>query len=209
MDERKKPFSKEKKSELVLFHETFTRLHGKLTNFCFYYLRDREESREIVQDVFLKLWEGDYNIEDLHKKSEIDSLLFTITRNKCLDSLRHKKVELKYNEAKREEYLSYAISEHALNDDNSLEFIISKDIENAINKAIKELPDSIRETFMLNRYNQMTYKEIAVHLSISEKTVEYRISRALKDLRSKLSPYNYMLLVILSENVVKSIKETL
>jgi RNA polymerase sigma-70 factor (ECF subfamily) len=105
--------------------------------------------------------------------------------------------------------LSYAISEHALNDDNSLEFIISKDIENAINKAIKELPDSIRETFMLNRYNQMTYKEIAVHLSISEKTVEYRISRALKDLRSKLSPYNYMLLVILSENVVKSIKETL
>lgn len=209
MDNIETPFTKEKKRELVLFHETFQRLHGKLTNFCFYYLRDREESKEIVQEVFLKLWEGDYNLDDLHKKSEVDSLLFTMTRNRCLDSLRHKKVELKYNEAKREEYLKYSISEHALNDDNSLEFLISKDIEHAINRAIKELPDSIRETFMLNRYNQMTYKEIAVHLGISEKTVEYRISCALKELRSKLSPYNYMLLFILSENVVKSIKETL
>ncbi len=138
MHERKKPFSKEKKRELVLFHETFLRLHGKLTNFCFYYLRDREESKEIVQEVFLKFWEGDYNIEKLYKKSEIDSLLFTITRNKCLDSLRHKKVEMKYNDAKREEYLRYAISEQTLSDDNSLEFIISKDIEHAINRSIKE-----------------------------------------------------------------------
>ncbi len=201
MDDRKK--------ELVLFHETFHRLQGKLTNFCFYYLRDKEESKEIVQDVFLKLWEGDYSLENLHKKSEVDSLLFTMTRNKCLDSLRHKKVELKYNEAKREEFLRYSISEYALSDDNSLKFMISKDIEFAINKAIKELPDSIRETFILNRYNQMTYKEIAIHLAISEKTVEYRISCALKELRTKLSPYNYMLLVLLSENVVRSIKETL
>ncbi len=209
MDNIETPFTKEKKRELVLFHETFLRLHGKLTNFCFYYLRDREESKEIVQEVFLKLWEGDYSLENLHRKSEIDSLLFTMTRNRCLDSLRHKKVELKFNEAKRDEFLRYSISEHALNDDNSLEFMISKDIEHAINKAIKELPDTIRETFMLNRYNQMTYKEIATHLSISEKTVEYRISCALKELRTKLSPYNYMLLVILSENVIKSIKETL
>ncbi len=209
MDNIETPFTKEKKKELVLFHETFLRLHGKLTNFCFYYLRDKEESKEIVQDIFLKLWEGDYSLEDLHKRSEVDSLLFTMTRNRCLDVLRHKKVELKFNEAKRDEFLRYSISEHALNDDNSLEFIISKDIEHAINKAIKELPDTIRETFMLNRYNQMTYKEIAVHLGISEKTVEYRISCALKELRSKLSPFNYMLLVILSENVVKSIKETL
>ena len=139
----------------------------------------------------------------------MDSLLFTITRNKWLDSLRHKKVELKYNESKRDEYLRYAISEHALNDDNSLEFIISKDIEHALNKAIKELPESIRETFMLNRYNHMTYKEIAAHLGISEKTVEYRISCALKELRSKLSPYNYMLLVLFSESVIKGIKESI
>lgn len=189
------------KKELSIFHSVFYRLYGKLINFSDYYLSDREAAKEVVQDVFLKFWEGNYDIVKLECSGELDPLLYKMTKNKCLDLIRHKKVELKYNEHKREEYLRNTIFEHSLNDDSSIEFIISKDVENAINKAIKELPKSIRETFLLNRHKQMTYKEIAKCLSISEKTVEYRISCALKELRVKLSPYNYMLFILISDNI--------
>jgi len=189
--------NRENDKELMVFRDTFDRLYGKLYNFSSYYIDNKEEAKEVVQDVFLKLWEGTYDILALDKEKKLDSLLFTMTKNKCLDILKHRKVEQRFSDDKKDEYIRSSINEHALSDDSSLELLISKDTEQAIKKAIMELPESVRETFIMSRYHGLTYKEIASKQYISEKTVEYRISYALKELRVKLSPYCYMILILL------------
>ncbi len=188
--------------ELILFHETFKRLYPKLFNFSSYYIYERDDAREIVQDVFLKLWEGNYDIADLKEKGGLDSLLFTMVKNKSLDYIKHKKVVLRYNENKRDEFIKSSISEYTLSDESSLNFLIDKDIERAISKAISELPKPIQKAFVMSRYHNLTYKEIASQLDISEKTVEYRISFALKELRVKLSPYCYMMLILSMSKII-------
>ncbi len=184
--------------EFVVFRDSFDRLYRKLVNYSSFYISDTEDAKEIVQDVFLKFWEGNFDIIEMEKLSTVDSFLFTVTRNKCLDYLKHKKVVLKFQESKKDEIVRSSIHEHSLSDESSLKFLINKDVKLAIKKAINELPESIKQTFVMNRFKDMTYKEIASYLEISEKTVEYRISAALKELRSKLSPYNYMILLIMS-----------
>lgn len=188
--------NREKESELIIFRDTFTRLYGKLYNFSNYYLSYKEEAKEVVQEVFLKLWEGKYDIILLHEEKKIDSVLFTMTRNKCLDIIKHRKVEHKFSETNRDENIRNSINIHALKDDSSLDFLINNDTEKAIKKAIMELPEYVRETFIMSRYHGLTYKEIATKQSVSERTVEYRISYALKELRVKLSPYYYVMFIL-------------
>ena len=86
-----------KDEELMVFRDTFDRLYGKLYNFSSYYIDNKEEAKEVVQDVFLKLWEGTYDILALDKEKKLDSLLFTMTKNKCLDILKHRKVEQRFS----------------------------------------------------------------------------------------------------------------
>ena len=188
--------NRKKESELIVFRDTFTRLYGKLYNFSNYYLSNKEEAKEVVQDVFLKLWEGNYDIILLSHDKKVDSVLFTMTRNKCLDIIKHRKVKLKFSENSKDESVRNSINIHSLSNESSLELLISSDTEKAIKKAIMELPESIRDTFIMSRYHGLTYKEIATKQSVSERTVEYRISYALKELRVKLSPYYYVMFIL-------------
>ena len=106
----------------------------------------------------------------------LKSLLFTIVRNKCLNTISHIQVKQQVHER-----LYAKFQEQFENPD----FYIGELMALA-SKAIRELPDEYRKAFEMNRFEEMTYNEIAERTGVSPKTIAYRISQALKILRTEL-----------------------
>lgn len=144
------------------------------------------ESEEIVQDVMMWLWE---NRKSLVADMSLKSLLFTIVRNKCLNTISHIQVKQQVHER-----LYAKFQEQFENPD----FYIGELMALA-SKAIRELPDEYRKAFEMNRFEEMTYNEIAERTGVSPKTIAYRISQALKILRTKLKDYITLLVWLLYE----------
>lgn len=143
----------------------------------------RSASEDIVQDFFIKLWE---NRPRLEIKTDIKSYFLRSIHNRCLDYLARQRVrqDHKTNQLK-------SISEEELWEYPLLDF----ELEQRLQKAINELPDGIRETFIMNRFEGLSYQEIAEKENVSVKAIEYRISKALSILRLDLQ--EYLVLVIL------------
>lgn len=142
------------------------------------------ESEEIVQDVMMWLWE---NRKSLVPEMSLKSLLFTIVRNKCLNTISHVQVRQQVHEK------LYAKFQEQFEDPD---FYIGELMALA-SKAIRELPDEYRKAFEMNRFEDMTYNEIAERTGVSPKTIAYRISQALKILRVELKDYVPLLVWLL------------
>ncbi len=143
-------------------------------------------AKEIVQDSFINLWEKRQSI-DISKS--VKSYLTTSIRNKCLNYLRDTK---KFN---TDIILSDVLFQE-VNFEQS-DKLIEKELSNRINNAIDKLPEKCKEIFVLNRFENLKYKEIAVKFNISIKTVETQISKALKHLREKLKDYLVFIIALL------------
>jgi RNA polymerase sigma-70 factor (ECF subfamily) len=151
------------------------------------YVLLEEDAENIVQDVFVMLWE---KRDVLDIKIGLGSYLFTLVKNKCLDFLRHERVGKEFAreyEAKRIalEQFNYAFSS-------------DEDIEKILAAAIHSLPERCREIFIKSRVEGKKYKEIAEELKISVNTVENQMSIALKKLRLILKDYLPLLLFFLN-----------
>ena len=158
------------------------------------------ESEEIVQDVMMWLWE---NRKSLVADMSLKSLLFTIVRNKCLNTISHIQVKQQVHER-----LYAKFQEQFENPDfyiGELMALASKAIRELPDEyrkafeAIRELPDEYRKAFEMNRFEEMTYNEIAERTGVSPKTIAYRISQALKILRTELKDYIPLLVWLLYE----------
>lgn len=120
----------------------------------------------------------------------VKTYLTTTIRNRCLNYLRDNK---KFNK----EILNIeSIHIEAEQADNKLG---EKELKNKINDAISELPEKCREVFILSRYENLKYQQIADTLQISIKTVETQMSKALQHMRERLAEYINALLIIISE----------
>lgn len=161
------------------FADYITALYKKywrqVYNFSRLYLTNQDTAEEVVQDVFIKVWEGrDFMREDDNFKG----LMFIITRNLIFNQHRKNLNEDFYKMtvlAAMED--SYDIEEE----------IEAKNLSEYIDMLINELPPRRREIFNLSRKGNKNYKEIAELLNISEKTVENQISEALKYLRKNIT----------------------
>lgn len=145
-------------------------------------MRDKSTCEDIVQNIFLKLW----NERDaLEIETSLKSYLLRAVRNSCIDFIRHKKI-----------VDNYANAIFALDSDYATEnYVLHSDLNRHLQKAILRLPEKQREAFVLSRFQDMKYKEIAKKLNIAERTVEDRISKALSQLRLELK--DFLLLVII------------
>jgi len=148
-----------------------------LINFAQRYVNDTQTAENIVQDVFVKIWQ---NRENLNPSSNIKSYLYIAARNQSLKHLRHLKI-VRRSEEDVEKFEKIV----ATPEDNYDERVIATSIQ----KAVDRLPEKCRLIFSLNRYNRLTYREIAEIQNISIKTVETQMGRALKFLRSSLSHF--------------------
>ena len=139
-------------------------------------LYDKSMAADLTQNVFLKIWEKH---ETIDPEQNFDAYLFTIARN-----LVYKETENRLLSEKLTESL-----QRQLSDVDSLmeERIDAESLREYINSLIEELPPSRREIFRLSRHEHLSYREIAERLSISEKTVETQVNRALRFLRDRLS----------------------
>jgi RNA polymerase sigma-70 factor (ECF subfamily) len=164
------------------YEEIYNDYFGVIYHLSLQYLHDATIAEEIVQDSFMKLWEIR---ETLNDQFNIHSFLYTITKNNCLNYLRNQKIALKHQENLR--YLEMQFNYEALGKmGNWLEF---EALREKIDLAIAVLPADLQETFRLSRFDELSYKEIAFKQTISVKTVEARVSKALRLLRLELKDY--------------------
>jgi len=169
----------------ILIENLFKKYFAALCVFARQYVYDNDKVKDIVHDVFINIWEKGSLYEN---ESLIKGYLFTSVKNRCFNYLRDNK---KFNKS-GDEAFNY---EGATTDENAIEL---KELNVLINKEIDNLPDKCKEVFILSRYDEMKYAEIAEHLNISVKTVEAHMTKALKILREKLSPHvDFMVLILI------------
>ena len=171
-----------RKGDKKAYEAVYDEFFGVLYHLCLNYLHDDKVSEELVQDTFMKLWEIR---ETLNDQINIRNFLYTITKNNCLNYLRNQKISLKHQENMK--YLEMQFNYEALEKlGNYLQF---EELRNKIDEAISKLPAEVIETFKLSRFEELSYREIADQQGISIKTVEARISKALRILRVELKDY--------------------
>jgi RNA polymerase sigma-70 factor (ECF subfamily) len=166
----------------------------KLVRFSQAYLPSRHEAENVVQDVFLYLWEHPALRTSM---LSIQAFLFTMTKNRCIDFLRKQVRTLECSERiadiqeKEWELKLYSIQQL---DESRFS---TDELETVLRKAIDSLPERCRTIFILSRMDGMRHKEIAERLAISPNTVERQIQIALKKLRGELKGYAFLLALLL------------
>ena len=168
------------------FEKLFRSHFNGLTRFALKYVKDFETAKEIVQDAFITLWERRESI-DLSKP--VKSYLATTIYNKSLNYLRDNK---KFNK----DILSFE-NLYPLVDHNQGDALVAAEIAQKINSAIEELPEKCKEIFVMNRYDNLKYQQIADKLQISIKTVETQMSKALQHMRERLVDYITIIIMVL------------
>lgn len=167
----------DKKSLEALFKILYT----PLRNYANLIINSKEDAEDIVQEVFLKLWNGR---TDLDESKSIKTYLYVCTKNGCLNWLKHTKVRSDYA---RVMAMVYESSSEELSPHESL---IASDIENDLSIALNDLPTQCRRIFELSRFEGLKYHEIASKLNISIKTVETQMSRALVKVKFQLKKHS-------------------
>jgi RNA polymerase sigma-70 factor (ECF subfamily) len=162
---------------------------------CFFaqkYVKDFETAREIAQAAFISLWE---KRETIDMNRPVKSYLAMVIHNKCTNYLRDNR--------KFDQYI--------LNIENLLEVpeydgadsMVEAELKLKIDLSIAELPEKCREIFVLSRYENLKYQEIADKLQISVKTVETQMSKALQHLRIRLAEYITIILALVMSCIYK------
>ncbi|WP_421765383.1 RNA polymerase sigma-70 factor [Ekhidna sp.] len=157
------------------FELVFNQYYNVMVLYASRFMDTRAEAEEIAQDVFVKFWE---KCESLSEDSSIKSYLYRSVHNSCLNSIKHDKVKDGY----RQHVIHVMESSYQTEiDENDPDVIRER-----IHKEIDKLPPRCAEIFKLSRFEGLKYQEIADHLSISVKTVEVQMGKALKVLRESL-----------------------
>lgn len=160
------------------FRTVFEKYYLRLHRFIWGYVSSKAVAEGLVQDLFTTLWEKRDEIEIEHS---IKAYLFRSARNKSIDWLRHEKVKDEWREEKKQ-------LERQKEQPDMSKRLHDKQMLVEVKQAISNMPERRREVFMLSRYEDMTYKEIAKLLDISPSTVETHMSKALAELRDEFLP---------------------
>jgi RNA polymerase sigma-70 factor (ECF subfamily) len=167
----------------IAFELLFRFYYPRLCQFTIRMVRDSAEAEQLVQDIFLNIWQMR---ESWSPQGPVRSYLYRAARNQALNYLKSHKLDV---DIEQPEVQAAAVAQFSLQEDYE-----RKELLVAVQQAIELLPPRCRLVFVLHRQDGLTYSEIADVLDISTKTVETQIGRALKILRKILSPYLALLL---------------
>lgn len=157
-----------------VFKQHFNNLHA----YAFTILKDAVSAEEVVQSLFLKLWEKK---DVLNIQTSLKSYLYRATYNDCMNILKHLQVRQRH-----QDHVSYF---HDRTSENASSRLQENELKNELQKAINLLPEKCRTIFQMSRFEELKYQEIADQLDISIKTVENQMGKALKILRHALADY--------------------
>ena len=170
--------NKLKSGEHKAYEMLFKEFYAPLCRYAYSMLRDADESEDLVQKTFFKLWDMRESIE-IH--TSVKSYLYRIVHNNCLNKIKQQSIRAEHNQ-----YYAYekdTTSNHVEN------VVLANELEQRIENVVESMPPRCKEIFKLSRQQQLSYAEIANELSISASTVETQIVKALRILRTELKEY--------------------
>lgn len=174
-----------REGDQTAFELLFHFYYPGLVLFSAQFTADRSEAEEIVQDFFVKFWQKHQQIS---LTDSLKAYFFLSVKNGSLNFLKHKKVEEKYIQ----KMMTLADNHLAYDPD----LYIDSELQVKLKNAIELLPEKCREIFIMSRIKGLKNEEIADQLSLSKRTVETQISKALKVLRHELKDYVGMLIFL-------------
>lgn len=155
------------------FRKVFDSCYEDLCRYASTIVKDPDIAEDIVQSIFMKLWEMR---ESVDINTSVRSYLFRSVYNQCLNHLEHKAVRTRYDKA--------AVLETGR--DEQQPGVFPEELEENIRRAVDSLPPQCRSIFIMSRYEEMKYSEIAEKLGISVNTIQNQVCKALKLLREAL-----------------------
>ena len=169
------------------FRKIYESFCEPLYRFAYSYLKDSFEAEEIVQDVFLKVWEKRAEVDE---QKSFKSYLYRITVNKIFNELKHRVVKQKYDQ-----HLQNFDQTSIETPESSIQF---QELNKKVEHLLTRLPEQQRNIFIMSRWKGLSNAEIADNLDLSIRTVENQIYRAAKFIKLHLNddyPIGILLIV--------------
>jgi len=177
-----------RKDDRVAFTELYNRYWDKLFTVAMHRLNDEHEAEEVVQEVFLSLWQRRLTIELTHS---LNTYLSVAVKYRIINHL-----DKQFRKKQHIEHLTiHAPREH----DSTSQWLLEKELRTQLEQSIGRLPEKCRIVFLLSREQNKTNAEIAAELNIAEKTVEAHMTKALSTLRQSLNITIPLLLYLLEK----------
>ena len=165
-----------------VFEQVFREMSPKLYRFALAYTMNADTAEDIVQDTFMHLWSMAASLPD---ETNISSYLYSSVKNSCLNYYKHLQVE-DSNRTKLTEALIYV---------GTLEYEDNSALFEKVQECLQKLPDQQQKVLELKIFRNMSYKEIARELDISETSVHTHVKRAYKFIRESL-PLLYAFMIL-------------
>jgi len=169
------------------FKSLYNRYSKKIYFFSLKYLSNNVEAEELVQSVFINIWE---NRETLNATGSVKSYIYKSAVNYIYNYLRKKAIRARFIESE--------IHKSEIHSNLTYEQVFLHDLERSINSIVETLPAQQRKIFQLSRYEGLTHKEIAKKLDLSVRTVENQMYRALKIIKNILRGGIFPVLMLIS-----------
>lgn len=176
-----------KNGSYAAFETLYGMYSARLYGYCYRYTKSHEDTQDIMQDVFTSLWLSRGQIRD---ENSIVHYLFHIAKNKLIN-----RFQSQVNSPVFEEYVAYCNSQD-ISVNNTGETVEYDDFRRAINQIKEMLPDTQKKVYEYSKEQELSNKEIAEILGLSEQTVKNQLSLALKIFREKLKEYRFISLLI-------------
>jgi len=173
-----------KTGDHMAFSVIFDRFYGLLFIHACKTIHDKEEAKDVVQELFETLW---MRRESISFEQSLSAYLYAAIRNRIINRISHRQVENKYIDSLRD-----FIDRDTYMADYRLR---EREIKRIVEREISSLPAKMKEIFELSRNDYLSYKQIAVKLQLSEHTVRTHVKKALRILKPKLSLITYLFLV--------------
>lgn len=166
--------SRLKKDDHDSFQKLFERYSLPLFRFSFSYLKSKEVAEDVVQEVFMKIWN---NRKDIKNNTSFQSYLFTIALNAIR---KHFNKLSRQNELKHDILFEFSENKSKFDDRSGYQFLTEK-----LDELINQMPEKRKEVFIKKKMEEKSLKEIAEECEITTKTVEYHITEAMKFLKKE------------------------
>jgi RNA polymerase sigma-70 factor, ECF subfamily len=157
------------------FESLFRSSYVSLVRYAKTLIKDHDTAEEIVQDLFFRLWQDK---EKIKIESSLNGYLFRSVHNRCLHYIEHNRVVERHAEE-----MSYRQTE---NQETPSDILHYKELQSRVARILERLPERCGKIFCMSRFEGLKYNEIAEKLSVSVKTVESNMGRALKEFRKEL-----------------------
>ncbi len=167
-----------KDGDIKVFESIFRRYYSPLLYFSMGITGSSAASEEVIQDLFYVLWRDK---ERLNITTSLKSYLYTSVKNRSIQYCEHERVVERYKNYKSTDHVQESPAA-----DDSIEY---KEVEKILQRAISNMPDRMAKIFKMHRFDSKKYSEIAELLSVSVKTVEAEMTKAIKRLKRELETY--------------------